>query len=103
MGAVILTFLIYVFAILILYAAIEHFRSGPGFEDEAVAEGLKTWYGGVYLTMSSLFMAVSGGADWADLMEPLKGMYGGNLYGPLYIGYIFFMYFGVLNVVVGAF
>lgn len=46
-------------------------------------------------------MAISGGADWVELMKPLTDIR--ESYGILYLMYIFFMYFGVLNVVVGAF
>merc|ERR1712232_122707 len=46
--------------------------------------------------METLFKAISGGADWQDLVSPLASL------DPSF-RYVFFMYFGVLNVVVGAF
>merc|ERR1712157_533932 len=39
--------------------------------------------------------------DWIDAMEPLKTMYWYN--EPVFVIYIFFMYLGVLNVVIGSF
>merc|ERR1719188_947840 len=51
--------------------------------------------------MVSLFMAITGGADWSDLVLPLRGI--NEVYEAMFILYIFFMLFGVLNVVVGAF
>merc|ERR1740121_618629 len=51
--------------------------------------------------MMTLFMSVSGGLDWGDVIFPLWAM--NWIYVLIYLFYIFFMYFAVLNVVVGAF
>lgn len=94
-------FLIYIFAVLVLYAAVQHFESAGTQVDDALTSEVKYYYGGVYKTMSALFMAISGGLDWAELLSPITDM--SVYYGPIFIAYIFFMYFGVLNVVVSAF
>jgi len=92
-------FVIYIFSVLFVYAAAENLLSNPlALEDN---ESLLRWYGNVLLAMRSLFMAISGGADWKELLDPLDRIH--TSYAPIFIFYIFFMFFGVLNVVVGAF
>lgn len=89
----------YGFACLVVYGVVNFMV------EEGVASGhgaeLHQWWGGMYRSMVTLFMAISGGADWAEMVDPLARVSG--IYEPLFIGYIFFMVFGVLNVVVGAF
>jgi len=94
-------FFMYGFAVLIVYGSVDFFRNGMAAQDVDTAEELKLWWGGIYRAMVSLFMGISGGADWSDLVKPLRGI--NEMYEPMFIFYIFFMMFGVLNVVVGAF
>merc|ERR1712050_597893 len=48
-----------------------------------------------------LFAAICGGLDWLELYGPLYEM--GAVYGVLLLFYVFFTFFGVLNVIIGAF
>lgn len=92
--------IMYTVAVVILHGASDHFQQ-VGFEaDDLTSEYIRTLYGGIYTAMVTLFMAISGGADWGELMWPLTQI--SKLYGPFFIAYIFFLYFGVINVVVGA-
>mmetsp|Transcript_91399 Transcript_91399/g.293580 ORF Transcript_91399/g.293580 Transcript_91399/m.293580 type:complete len:620 (+) Transcript_91399:97-1956(+) len=101
---VIVGFIIYVFAVLLVCGTAEFFRDQiVSVEDiENIHKPLMDLYGGIPEAMLSLFMAITGGADWRDLMSPLQSV-NGAAYVPVFIFYVFFMYFGVLNVVVSAF
>eukprot|EP00928_Gymnodinium_smaydae_P036356 TRINITY_DN25430_c0_g1_i1.p1 TRINITY_DN25430_c0_g1~~TRINITY_DN25430_c0_g1_i1.p1 ORF type:complete len:688 (-),score=118.04 TRINITY_DN25430_c0_g1_i1:76-2139(-) len=96
-------FVIYVFAVIILYGVSEYFRPDDPerLADAILINDLKDWWGGLVPAMISLFMSISGGMDWADLCTPLKTIF--PIYEYVYVFFIFFMCFGVLNVVVGAF
>jgi len=93
-----IAFIQYVFAVLVVYGAADHLRNNV---EESVEVELKLWWGGIYRSMVTLFMTISGGCDWGDVVVPLRQM--SAMYEPLFLFYIFFMCFGVLNVVVGAF
>lgn len=62
---------------------------------------MRYWWGGVYRSMVTLFMTISGGCDWEAPLLPLRTL--SPLYEYMFLFYIFFMCFGVLNVGVGAF
>lgn len=94
-------FNMYVFAVFIVSGVADWFSRDGQAQDPELGERLMKWWGSIYRSMVSLFMAITGGADWSDLMEPLREME--VFYESLFLAYIFFMLFGVLNVVVGAF
>jgi len=58
-------------------------------------------YGSVAQSMFTLFQAISGGMDWKDAVSPI--MKTSPTYGVLFLFYILFMVFGVLNIVTGVF
>lgn len=58
-------------------------------------------WGSVTLAMVTLFEAISGGNDWANLAKPLKSA--GTHYYLLFIFYIAFLTISVLNVLTGIF
>eukprot|EP00747_Dinoflagellata_sp_TGD_P028327 gnl/TRDRNA2_/TRDRNA2_133196_c1_seq1.p1 gnl/TRDRNA2_/TRDRNA2_133196_c1~~gnl/TRDRNA2_/TRDRNA2_133196_c1_seq1.p1 ORF type:complete len:721 (-),score=106.39 gnl/TRDRNA2_/TRDRNA2_133196_c1_seq1:31-2193(-) len=64
------------------------------------AELLESW-GSVLKSMLSLYKAITGGADWGDLAEPLK--HAGYHYYLLFLFYVSFLTFAVLNVLTGIF
>jgi len=57
-------------------------------------------YGGVYASMVTLFMTITGGIDWHEAWDVLIQVH--VFFEPGFIAFIFFMYFAVVNVVVGA-
>mmetsp|Transcript_73883 Transcript_73883/g.161679 ORF Transcript_73883/g.161679 Transcript_73883/m.161679 type:complete len:811 (-) Transcript_73883:245-2677(-) len=74
-------------------------------EGEAEWEGeaeLSRWYGSVVISMLSLFEAVSEGIHWAQAMEPLTE-YCSPWLTALFLCYIIFAIFALLNVVTGLF
>jgi len=95
---VLLFVIIYGFSILFLHGVSEADLKAI---DEETSDMLRTHYGSVYASLMSLFMAISGGMDWADLMQPLDEVH--DLLGYGFALYVFFMFFGVLNVVVATF
>mmetsp|Transcript_96384 Transcript_96384/g.278202 ORF Transcript_96384/g.278202 Transcript_96384/m.278202 type:complete len:585 (+) Transcript_96384:77-1831(+) len=92
-------FIMYVFSVLIVYGMADFLRKDPF--DEALKRDLLMWWGGLYRCIVTLFMAISGGVDWSEVVRPLQAI--GGMYEPLFLFYIFLMCFGVLNVVLGAF
>jgi len=97
--ALIISVIVYFFAVCFLNGVTEYFRDGAhNAEEEAMMVHM---YGSVWLAMVTLFMCISGGVDWRDAMDPLMKVHW--FYEPTFVGFIFFMFFGVLNIVVGAF
>jgi len=58
-------------------------------------------YGNLFDTMLSLFMAISGGMDWKDLVEPLERI--SKLYLYFYIMFVILVIFGLLNILTAVF
>lgn len=58
-------------------------------------------YGTLASTMLSLFMAISGGADWKDLVEPLEQISKGYLL--LFVIFVILVVFGLLNILTAVF
>jgi len=63
----------------------------------AIAEG----YGSIPIATILLFMSISGGTDWKDVLVPLGNL--PSIYTILAVGFITFAILGVLNVVTGMF
>uniref|UniRef100_A0A7S2Q899 EF-hand domain-containing protein n=1 Tax=Zooxanthella nutricula TaxID=1333877 RepID=A0A7S2Q899_9DINO len=96
---VFIAFIMYVFAVLISFGAAEQIRDLP-WKDPEVLE-LRRWWGSLYRCFVTLFMAISGGADWVDMTRPLLLV--NEWYECLIVLYVFLMSFGILNVVIGTF
>lgn len=91
----------YVFAVLIVYGVADFLRVEGGAVDERLVAGLKENWGSIYISIVTLFKAISGGTDWENALRPLKEV--DWIYEPVFVFYVFFMCLGVLNVVIGAF
>merc|ERR1719329_440257 len=96
-----LLLIVYVFAIVFLNAANDYARRSHWHNVDPVLFEIEDLYGTLSKCILTLFMAISGGADWQDLMRPLAAVHDG--YRFIFVAYIFFVVFGVLNVVTGAF
>merc|ERR1712048_1180427 len=72
-----------------------------GASDYMVSHGvdpeLKKYYGSLFVTMQTLFKAISGGIDWEVAAEPLESM--NSVYSIIFYGYMMFAVFALLNVV----
>jgi len=97
--ALVISTILYFFALLFLNGVTEYFRNDA---DNAEVEAVMLrMYGSVWSAMLTLFMCISGGMDWSDAMEPLATIHWA--YQPTFTYFIFFMVFGVFNIVVGTF
>jgi len=95
----IISLIVYFFASVFLSGVTEYFRRPT--RDAAQEASMAEFYGSVMRAMATLFMAISGGVDWRDAMQPLVAIHWA--YEPTFLFFIFFMFFGVLNIVIGAF
>ena len=86
--------IVYSFGVILTQAVTEHTESGTRVEDE----DLMSYYGNLYRSMKSLWWAVSGGISWYELTDPLERT-GNAVWSMLFLVYIAFVYFFILNVV----
>lgn len=96
---VLLFLLIYIFSMIFLDAAEQYISVSDSADPNAWQ--LVEYYGSVPKACYTLFIAISGGMDWDDVVAPLLAV--SPWYRVVFSGYIFFTTFGVLNVVTGAF
>merc|ERR1711998_210602 len=61
----------------------------------------QTSFGTLLASVYTLFATISGGTDWSDVAEPLGTLHWTNL--ALFVFFVAFIYFAVLNVVTGVF
>mmetsp|Transcript_45788 Transcript_45788/g.74415 ORF Transcript_45788/g.74415 Transcript_45788/m.74415 type:complete len:673 (-) Transcript_45788:8-2026(-) len=64
-------------------------------------EEVQQYYQSFPMAFFSLFMAITGGEDWINLVEPLIQI--SSAYGVLFVIYISLMVLGVLNIITGIF
>merc|ERR1740129_2358634 len=100
MWALGLLFLImFLFSMLFLQAATAFLEDKTNF-DAHHAE-FEEWYSGLFRTMFSLLLAITGGTDWLAIVDPLKAIHW--TYQVIFSFYILFVIFGVVNVLTGVF
>jgi len=98
-AVVFLMLLVFLFSILLIDAASQHVSDNPDGREEL--EPLKSFYGSLAMTMLTLFMSLTGGVDWWDVVEPLLYISPGYA-----LVFIFFQIIGalaVLNVINATF
>jgi len=94
----------FIFAMFILqFAAIENDAQASGTGDLSPKDvaSLVLYFGSLYKTMFTLFLAISGGLDWGDAAMPLSHIH--VSLGLLFALYISFAVLCVLNIVTGVF
>jgi len=96
---ILLLLIMYLFSIVFMQATAAYVKDAE-IGDATVGE-FKKWYATLGGTMYSLFLAISGGADWYEIQKPLEGA--SHVYSLMFAMYIFFVVFGVLNVLIGVF
>merc|ERR1719399_1027733 len=92
---VLLFVILFIFAVIFMQGTIIWLRDNPKADQEVRRYLLKS-FKDVPTAILTLFKSVSGGEDWGVVEEHLAEM--GNAYRMLFIGYLFFSLFGVLNV-----
>lgn len=97
---VVIFIIVYTFAIFFMTATAEYFEDLSG-QPDTTALGLQLWFGGLKISMVTFFMIIAGGVNWGEFLPVIQSASG--VYEWLFLFYVFIMYFGVLNVVVGTF
>jgi len=97
---VLLFFIMYFFTILFMNGVVDHFAEAEDRESK-LSKSLARYFGTISDTLLSLFQGICGGIDWGELMDLLFEV--DWMYGWTFVFYIFFMIFGVLNVVIAYF
>jgi len=96
---VLLMIILYVFAIFFTQGVTDFLTdSNPG---GLIETKLKQYYGGLNYSFETLFLSITGGVSWIEVLEPLKET--GWFFVALFMLYIFFCVFSVLNIVTGVF
>jgi len=94
---VLLSCVLYLFAVFIMQGILYFLEH----HDAKVNEFVVQHYGTVLSTMTSLFMAISGGMDWYELVTPLHAF--SEWYTCIYVFYMLFVLFGILNILTAIF
>ncbi|CAJ1403452.1 unnamed protein product [Effrenium voratum] len=99
---VLLGLIMYIFAVLFTQAVNDHLvdPDSPSMEAKELMAA-HNYYGSLFDTMLSLFMSICGGVSWEDVIAPLKVI--SVLWTIIYVFYIAFVYFAVLNVITAVF
>jgi hypothetical protein len=104
----------YIFAMLFMHGTILYFEShlGSGGESLTLEEQyfwddpqqhvdyMKCSWGSIDRSILTLFESITGGRDWGEVFWSLYKV--GALYGLMFVVYVYFMVFLVLNVVIGT-
>jgi hypothetical protein len=69
--------------------------------DPIILNGIIADYDGVFATIYTLVQAVSGGRNWGEVAQPYVDI--SWVFGVVFVGFIIFVMFGLLNVLVGVF
>jgi len=93
-----LVMIAYAFGVILTQAVTEYTEGGTRIQND----DLVAYFGDLYRSMLSLWMAVSGGMDWIALTDSLDTT-GSSVWAVLILVYIVFVHFFILNVVTGVF
>lgn len=88
-------------AIFFVQAASDYVRDHDDQRWSALNEDLNTYFGSLWEAIYTLFRSISGGIDWGDPALALRQIH--ELYGIVYMVFVAFTLFAVLNVVTGTF
>jgi hypothetical protein len=100
--ALLLLFLImYTCAVCIMQGLTMELSSGIIPTTSSVREDAVTYFGSLITSVYTLYMTICGGVDWGDVSGPLITI--SPLYGAMFMLYIAFAVFCVLNIVTGVF
>jgi len=94
----VLTF--YLFGIVFTSATTSHLMRSEDWSNE-MNQGLILYFGSLGDSMLNLFMAMAGGRDWGDHYDVIKNLHG--LYHFIFLVFITFTLFAVVNIVTGVF
>mmetsp|Transcript_13439 Transcript_13439/g.31595 ORF Transcript_13439/g.31595 Transcript_13439/m.31595 type:complete len:682 (-) Transcript_13439:168-2213(-) len=95
-----LVMIIYTFAVMFTQSSVDHLYYSDGLDEEGKAD-LLHYFGSLPRAAGTLFMSLTGGLDWEAAVSALHTISGFLVF--LFIVYISFVYFAVMNVVTGIF
>eukprot|EP00435_Cladocopium_sp_Y103_P072654 s87_g40.t3 len=101
---VLMTLIVYVFGILFVQAVDDHRRDPMNVmsqEELRLKDSAENYFGNLWRSMLSLFMSITGGVSWEQLLVPLHAV--SPLWVFVFLFYVSFTIFAVLNVVTGVF
>jgi len=78
-----------------------YLRESSAETDPMTRASLLKFYSSVGATMYTLVLAISGGADWVDMVDPLQRI--SDVYQALFVFYVLFVLICVLNVLTSVF
>merc|ERR1719374_423647 len=90
---------IFFFALIFVNAVATYISSASASDSEA--EVLRLHFSSLSMTLLTLFMAMSGGIDWWDVVHPLLKIHA--VYALLFLLFVLLMVVVVLNIITGAF
>jgi len=94
-----LTMMIYIFAVFLTVGVQDSLTDSK--LSSKVRSDLNTYYGNLGMSMLTLFAGVTGGGDWQNFALPLREVHW--VYELVFIAYVAFTLFALLNVVTGIF
>jgi len=95
---VLLCLILYVFSVFFTQGVTDHLSSGGSV---AAEEELRLYYGGLGTSALTLFTSITGGVSWSEVLQPLEAV--GWPFTALFIAFVSFCVFSVLNIVTGVF
>jgi Ca2+-binding EF-hand superfamily protein len=91
----------YVTGLCFLQACISYFRSEESEVDPETREAISVYWGSISKAVLSLYLSVLGGEDWNAIATPLKKT--GNIFYWLFLLYVGFFNFCIMNIVSSLF
>lgn len=95
-----LVFIVYLFAVLFLQA-LTHFLEDARPADTENFEEMQTFFHSLPMTLLSLFMAISGGVSWWEVVRPIIDV--SIFYVVLFLLFVVIMLLAVMNIITGIF
>jgi len=90
----------YLGALIFVQAATQVFAEPEGV-DPAIVDKAERYWGNIYRGVTTIWMAISGGNDWAELAEPVREA--GEHYFVIFELFMAFLTLAVLNILTGIF
>jgi len=100
-AVVFLTTMLFFFAVIFMHAVSTHLNDSGGPTVEADIERLRLYFGSLPMTMLTLFMSVSGGVDWWDVVDTLLSI--SVLYVVLFLVFVIVTVLAIMNVISAIF
>ena len=98
-AVVLLFFLMFVFSVIFMQGVTNFIReAGP---NDVIVERLLVYFNGLTMTLLTLFMSISGGVSWGEVVQLLLEI--SDLFGVLFVLYVATMVLALLNIVTGIF